>query len=67
MTDPHTSMHILIADDEPSIRFVLTELLEDLGHDVESVEDGDAALGALSRESFDLAFLDIRMPGQTGI
>jgi two-component system nitrogen regulation response regulator GlnG len=60
-------MHILIADDEPSIRFVLTELLEDLGHDVEAVEDGDAALGALSRESFDLAFLDIRMPGQTGI
>jgi len=60
-------MHILVADDEPSIRFVLNELLEDLGHQVETVEDGDAALGALTRESFDLAFLDIRMPGQTGI
>ncbi len=67
MTDPNTGMHILVADDEPSIRFVLQELLEDMGHHVESVEDGDAALGALSRETFDLAFLDIRMPGQTGI
>ena len=67
MTDPDAGMHILIADDEASIRFVLQELLEDLGHRVEVVEDGDAALGALSRESFDLAFLDIRMPGQTGL
>jgi two-component system nitrogen regulation response regulator GlnG len=67
MTDPLAAMHILIADDEPSIRFVLQELLEDLGHKVEAVEDGDAALGALTRETFDLAFLDIRMPGQTGI
>lgn len=67
MTHSETGMQILVADDEPSIRFVLQEALEDLGHHVTVVEDGDAALGALTRARFDLAFLDIRMPGQTGI
>ncbi len=67
MIDPHAGMHILIADDEPSIRFVLQEVLEDLGHRVVAVEDGNAALGALVAETFDLAFLDIRMPEMTGI
>jgi two-component system nitrogen regulation response regulator GlnG len=67
MTHSDARMQILVADDEPSIRFVLTEVLEELGHGVVSVEDGDAALGELTRGTFDLAFLDIRMPGQTGI
>jgi two-component system nitrogen regulation response regulator GlnG len=67
MTDPNPVMQILVADDEPSIRFVLTEVLEELGHCVVAVADGDAALGELTRGRFDLAFLDIRMPGQTGI
>jgi two-component system, NtrC family, nitrogen regulation response regulator GlnG len=60
-------MRVLVADDEPSIRFVLQETLESLGHEVTAVEDGDAALRALQLERFDLAFVDIRMPGQTGI
>ncbi|HEB89786.1 MAG TPA: sigma-54-dependent Fis family transcriptional regulator [Deltaproteobacteria bacterium] len=60
-------MNVLVADDEPSIRFVLGEVLESLGHHVVAVEDGDAALAELMRETFDLAFLDIRMPGPTGI
>ncbi len=67
MTNPNAGMQVLIADDEPSIRFVLTEVLEGLGHEVVSVEDGDKALGELTRGTFDLAFLDIRMPGRTGI
>jgi len=62
-----TPMQVLVADDEPSIRFVLTEVLEELGHSVVAVEDGDAALSELTRGTFDLAFLDIRMPGHTGI
>jgi len=67
MTDSTVGMQVLIADDEASIRFVLTEVLEGLGHQVVAVEDGDAALTELTRGSFDLAFLDIRMPGRTGI
>ena len=48
-TDP---MRILIADDEPSIRFVLREALEADGHSVEDVEDGDAAAHALPGGDF---------------
>jgi two-component system, NtrC family, nitrogen regulation response regulator GlnG len=58
---------VLIADDEPSIRFVLRETLEELGCDVTDVDDGDAALQALSKGDHALAFLDIRMPGLSGI
>jgi len=72
MTAPHRPTHrakakILIADDEASIRFVLREALEDAGHEVSEVEDGDAALQALASGRYDLAFLDIRMPGLTGL
>lgn len=67
MTDPKNAMRVLIADDEPSIRFVLQEVLEGLGHSVTAVEDGDAAARELGGDRYDLAFLDIRMPGLTGI
>jgi two-component system nitrogen regulation response regulator GlnG len=58
---------ILIADDEPSIRFVLREALEDAGHEVVEAADGEEARELLSTEGFDLAFLDIRMPGASGL
>jgi two-component system nitrogen regulation response regulator GlnG len=61
------SARVLIADDEASIRFFLRETLESAGHDVVEVASGDAALEALSSESFAIAFLDVRMPGPTGI
>ncbi len=67
MTLQNDRMRVLVADDEPSIRFVLQETLESLGHDVQVVEDGEAALRALQLGRFDLAFVDIRMPGMTGI
>jgi two-component system nitrogen regulation response regulator GlnG len=58
---------ILVADDEPSIRYVLREVLTELGCDVTEVEDGDAAAAALATGDFELAFLDIRMPGPSGL
>ena len=58
---------VLVADDEPSIRFVLRETLESEGHEVVEVASGDAALAALAEHSFDLAFFDIRMPGPSGL
>ena len=54
---------VLVADDEPSIRFVLRETLEEEGFDVVDVEDGEAAFEQLAAARFELAFLDIRMPG----
>ncbi len=64
--DP-AAAHVLVADDEPSIRFVLRETLESVGCSVVAAVDGDEALEALLSGSFDLAFLDIRMPGPSGL
>jgi two-component system nitrogen regulation response regulator GlnG len=58
---------ILVADDEPSIRFVLQETLEQSGYQVVAVEDGAQAFEALASGGFQIAFLDIRMPGLSGL
>ena len=65
MTD--LELRVLVADDEPSIRFVLRETLEEQGCVVTDVDDGDAALDALATGEYALAFLDIRMPGPSGL
>ena len=61
------SMSVLVADDESSIRFVIREVLEADGHTVAEASDGETAIQMLLSTHFDLAFLDIRMPGQTGL
>ncbi|MEN8182303.1 MAG: sigma-54 dependent transcriptional regulator [Myxococcota bacterium] len=58
---------ILVADDEPGIRFVLREALEAVGCQVAEADSGDAARKALAGASYDVAFLDIRMPGPSGL
>jgi DNA-binding NtrC family response regulator len=55
---------VLIVDDEAGVRFTLTEVVEDLGHDVVAVADGPAALAA-ARDS-DLVLTDLSMPGMDG-
>ncbi|MEE9381766.1 MAG: response regulator [Hyphomonadaceae bacterium] len=58
---------ILLAEDDDSLRTFLTAALKRAGHEVQSYEDGDAALEALEREVFDLLLTDIVMPGLDGI
>ena len=67
MSSPTAGARVLVADDESSIRFVLRQALESEGHEVLEVSDGNEALEKLLPGDFDLAFLDIRMPGYTGI
>jgi two-component system, NtrC family, nitrogen regulation response regulator GlnG len=62
-----TAPRILIADDEDSLRWVLEKGLRQIGYDVTAVADGESALRASEAESFDLVFLDIRMPGLDGL
>ncbi len=66
-SDTEKAMRVLVADDEDSIRFVLRETLEAEGHQVNEVADGESALDALTSGQFDIAFLDIRMPGYSGL
>jgi two-component system response regulator AtoC len=58
---------ILIVDDEPSIRKVLSAQLRRLGHDVVVAEDGAAAIAVLQRESVHAVVSDLRMPHVDGL
>ena len=60
---------VLVADDEPLARERIRFLLErHAGYRiVEESVDGDAALEAIARHRPDIAFLDISMPGRTGV
>jgi DNA-binding response OmpR family regulator len=59
-------LRVLLVEDDPDIRFMLTVLLEERGHQVEAYGDGAAAWEALQSESFPLAVLDVRLPGLDG-
>ncbi len=61
-----TFRNILIADDEPSIRHVLTLVLAEKGYDVRAVSDGAEALKELAARSYDAVICDVRMPNVTG-
>ncbi len=58
---------ILIADDEDLIRHVLCDALTEHGYHVEAVATGSQAWAAVQEQPFDLAFIDIRMPGLSGL
>lgn len=60
-------MKILIADDDPTTRFLLETLLKRNGHEVETAVDGSEALGFLQAENAPrVALLDWEMPGLDG-
>lgn len=58
--------HILVADDEWSIRSFVSEVLEDAGYLVQAVGDGASALAAIHQAPPALVLLDIAMPVMTG-
>ncbi len=58
---------ILVADDEASIRWVLTKALQEAGHTVVDAAGGGEALRRLKAGGIDLAFVDLRMPDLDGL
>lgn len=57
-------VHVLVVDDEPLIRWSVTETLADLGLDVEQADCAAAALQAITTTAlpFDIIVLDLRLP-----
>jgi DNA-binding response OmpR family regulator len=58
--------HILIVDDDPDIRRLVTTILGDGEHTVTSAEDGQKALESLAQDVPDLVVLDVMMPLMDG-
>jgi len=58
---------IMVVDDEEKVRRYLSGLLKNRGYEVETAEDGIAALEKLNQTDFDLVLLDVLMPGPDGI
>ncbi len=60
---------ILIVDDEEIIRMTLSEILNELGYDVECASTGDEGMDILrdKHNSISLVILDMLMPGKSGV
>lgn len=57
---------LLIVDDDPSIRFSMVAVLDEIGFSVRSADNGFAALAEIGREAPDIVLSDLNMPGMSG-
>jgi DNA-binding response OmpR family regulator len=61
------AFHILVVDDDPDVRDVLTRFLRRRGYVVENAADGEEALAAVRAHDPDLMVLDVYLPKLSGL
>ena len=59
--------HLLFVDDEPALRSLMAERLQERGYEVVEAESGEKALELLERFAFDVVVTDLRLPGLDGM
>ena len=65
----YSGKHVLLVEDNELNREIATSILEETGMSVDSVEDGDIAVAAISKEpagKYDLILMDVQMPRMDG-
>jgi PAS domain S-box-containing protein len=62
-----TKAKILVVDDEPVIRQLISQVLGEQGHTVETVDNAAGALKMVKSKRYRLILLDIKMPGMSGV
>lgn len=67
MENPADSLHVLIVDDEPSIREGSRRILTRIGFRVSTAENGTDALELLDKDEAAMVLLDMKMPGMDGM
>ena len=73
MSDPvskstsEISKKVLVVEDEPGLRMIVESELTRAGYHVEAISSGVEAIAFLLRNRYDLAILDIALPGKSGI
>ncbi len=63
----NSGCHILIIDDEAGLRQMMARVLQRAGYEVTTAANGKDGLALVSEHTFDLLYLDIRMPGLNGL
>ena len=59
--------HILVIDDDPSIRNILYDILREDGHEVSLAENGNRGIELINQIPFDLVITDLIMPEKEGV
>jgi len=60
-------LSVLVVDDEEAFRYILLALLKDSGYDVQTAEDGVAAINAVQNRLYDVVLCDVKMPKVDGV
>ena len=60
-------MHVLFIEDDPMNRRVVADMLDVAGATMTEAESGEIGLELIDRQDFDMALVDLRMPGMDGI
>ncbi len=64
---PDRKLRILVAEDTPIIRTLISKLLKKRGHLVDLVVDGEEAVAAVQQKPYDLVLMDMHMPKMDGV
>jgi CheY-like chemotaxis protein len=67
LRDGRPSLHVLVADDSATSRFLLTRMLEQRGHSTVTATTGDEAIESTENTSFDVIVMDVMMPVMDGL
>lgn len=67
LAPPKRALSILYAEDNPYSRVVMNTILGGLGHRVDFVESGEAAVQAAARGAYDAVLMDVTLPGLDGL
>lgn len=62
-----TTPSILVVDDEVDTCSNLSDILTDMGYNVDVAHDGPSAIELVTRKAYDVALLDLKMPGMDGL
>jgi len=63
----HHELQVMVVDDEPLFRDLISTWLRSMGHVVDTTPDGEIALEFLTIQQYDLVFLDLQMPKANGV
>ena len=64
---PTRSLQVLLAENNPVIRLLVSTLVKRMGHEVETVENGWLAVEAVAARRYDVVLMDMQMPEMDGV